>query len=230
MDLATFSSFLSEISSDNIQVIDASIPKSEYVAINLSDSNTDLKTFDISSSKAWENYISTYLKQHNKKVAYGGYLEKRGIYNRSTYFNNQNTATERNIHLGLDLWISAGTPVLAAFYGEIHSFKDNTNFGDYGPTIILKHNIENIRFYTLYGHLNRESLMGLKVGDKVKQGETIAHLGKPEVNGDYAPHLHFQIIKDLQLSFGDYPGVSSLKDLEFYKMNCPDPNLVLKQI
>ena len=230
MNSATFSSFLSDISTENIQVIDASIPRSEYIAINLSDSNTNLNTFDISSSKAWENYITTYLKKHDKKVAYGGYLEKRGLYNRSMYFNNQDPETERNIHLGLDLWIGVGTPVLAAFNGEIHSFKDNTNFGDYGPTIILKHSIKNIEFYTLYGHLSHESLMGLKIGSKVKQGDTIAHLGKSEVNGDYAPHLHFQVIKDLQGSVGDYPGVSSLKYLEFYKNNCPDPNLVLKLV
>lgn len=208
-------------------VIDASISKSDYIHIDLSEANTNLKTFDVSSSFAWQEYISNYLKKHNKKVAFGGYLEKRNIYSRSDYFNNQNPETERNIHLGLDLWIASGTTVLAPFDGEVHSFKDNTNFGDYGPTIILKHNIKNVEFYTLYGHLSRESLINITVGDKVKQGSVIAHLGSAEVNGDYAPHLHFQIIKDLQGNAGDYPGVSSKQDLEFYKENCPDPGVVL---
>jgi len=208
-------------------VIDASIPKSDYIAIDLSEANNDLKTFDISSSKAWETYINNYLKKYNKKIAFGGYLEKRGIYNRSDYFNTPNPETERNIHLGLDLWIEAGTKVLATYNGEIHSFKDNTNFGDYGPTIILKHTMEAYEFYTLYGHLSRQSLTKLKVGNKVKQGEIIAQLGKAEVNGDYAPHLHFQIIKDLQGNSGDYPGVSSLLDLEFYKENTVNPEIVM---
>ena len=75
---------------------------------------------------------------NNAKVAYGGYLETRSIYQRSTYFNQENPETERNIHLGVDLWIEAGTPIYAPLEGTLHSFKNNTNYGDYGPTIILK--------------------------------------------------------------------------------------------
>lgn len=227
MNSKDFKSLLTTIASEDIFVIDASISKSDYTPIDLSKANKVLDTFDISSSQAWESYINNYLKKHNKKVAFGGYIETRGIYNRSDYFNNQNLETERNIHLGLDLWIDAGTSVLAAFNGEIHSFKDNTNFGDYGPTIILKHHLDGFEFYTLYGHLSRESLTNLKVGAKVQQGEAIGQLGKAEVNGDYAPHLHFQIIIDLQGNVGDYPGVCSLKDLEFYKENTFNPEIVL---
>lgn len=218
---------LASIAKQNIFVIDASISKSEYTPIDLSQANTALDTFNISSSKAWNIYISNYLKKQDKKVAFGGYLEKRGIYNRSSYFNNNNPETERNIHLGLDLWIAAGTTVLSAFNGKIHSVKDNTNYGDYGPTIILEHELAGFCFYTLYGHLSRESIINIKIGAKVSQGDIIAQLGKAEVNGDYAPHLHFQIIKDLQGNFGDYPGVCSFKDFEFYKANTINPELVL---
>jgi murein DD-endopeptidase MepM/ murein hydrolase activator NlpD len=83
-------------------------------------------------------------------------------------------------------------------------------------------------FHTLYGHLSRESLERKSIGQKVKKGETIAWLGAPEVNGDYAPHLHFQIIKDMQGMKGDYPGVCSKNKLAFYMDNCPDPNFLLK--
>lgn len=227
MNSKNLNTLLATLVNQNINVIDASIPKNDYIAIDLSLANPDLQSFDISASQAWETYISNYIKKHNKKVAFGGYLEKRGIYNRSDYFNNQNPETERNIHLGLDLWIASGTSVLAAFNGEIQSFKDNLNFGDYGPTIILKHVIEDLEFYTLYGHLSRESLANLKIGDAVKKGETIAHLGNAYVNGDYAPHLHFQIIKDLQDYVGDYPGVCATKDLDFYKENTFNPEVVL---
>ena len=110
----------------------------------------------------------------------------------------------------------------------MHSFQDNTNYGDYGPTIILKHCIETVEFYTLYGHLNRSSIKTLHKNDQISKGQVIGWLGRSEVNGDYAPHLHFQIIKNIESYEGDYPGVSSQNDLAFYRANCPDPNLILK--
>lgn len=218
--------FLKSISASPLFVVDASIPLAEYIAININSSNKDLESFDIASSKAWEDYLSNYLKGKNKKIAYGGYLEVRDIYKRSSYFNA--TEDERNIHLGMDFWVDANTPILAVLDGEIHSFQNNKNFGDYGPTIILKHTINDTEFYSLYGHLSLESLKKLSEGQKIKKGEVIGYLGTNLVNGDYAPHLHFQIIKDMQGKKGDYPGVCSKKDLDFYKENCPDPNLLLK--
>ena len=212
---------------EEIFVVDYSISIDDYVAIDLSKQNEDLKLFDVSSSKAWEIYINNYLEKANKKVAYGGYLEHRNLYDRSDYFSSQTEETQRNIHLGLDLWCPAGTDILAAFNGVIHSFNDNTNFGDYGPTIILEHSLGNDMFYTLYGHLSRASIKNIKVGQSVKQGDIIAQLGDAKVNGDYAPHLHFQIIKDLQGKEGDYPGVCSAKELEFYKQNTIDPKPIL---
>ena len=64
--------------------------------------------------------------------------------------------------------------------------------------------------------------------DIVKKGDIIATLGSAEVNGDYAPHLHFQIIRDMEGKTGDYPGVASARDLKHFQDNCPDPNLLLK--
>lgn len=83
-------------------------------------------------------------------------------------------------------------------------------------------------FYTLYGHLSLDSLDGLEIGTVFKKGEQFATLGDAAINGDYAPHLHFQIIKNIADKFGDYPGVCSKKELPFYLENCPDPNLLLK--
>lgn len=228
MQTNTFSAFLSQISSDFIPVVTASIPKESYFPLDLSSENDALLSIDISSSSNMEAYIENLLHKNNAQVAYGGYLEKRAIYQRSTHFNQEDPETERNIHLGMDLWLEAGTDVLAVLDGEIHSFQDNINFGDYGPTIILKHKIDSFKFYTLYGHLSRKSLINIHPGQKIKQGEVIAQLGAATVNGDYAPHLHFQVIMDIGNFTGDYPGVCSKKDFKYYSENCPDPNLLLK--
>ncbi|WP_396183730.1 peptidoglycan DD-metalloendopeptidase family protein [Flavobacterium sp.] len=211
----------------NVKVIDASIPYETYISLDLSVQSKQMSKFSPKTAEDYSQFLNKYLYKNKAKVAYGGYLEKRNLYERSTIFNEQSTEV-RNIHIGLDLWIAAGTSVLAALEGTVHSFQNNTNLGDYGPTIILQHTLNNCQFYTLYGHLALESIALLHIGQPVKQGDKIAELGNSSVNGDYAPHLHFQIIKNIGDYFGDYPGVCSEKDLDYFKENCPNPNLLLK--
>lgn len=211
----------------DIKVIDSAIPYSKYTDLDLSIANEELGKLNLSNSIEFEKYITSFLKQKKVNVAYGGYNEIRNLYKRSTVFNDFNTE-ERNIHIGLDLWVKSGTTVLAALDGKVHSFQNNNNLGDYGPTIILEHQLENHTFYTLYGHLSLESIIQINVGDFYVKGQKLATLGVSEVNGDYAPHLHFQIIKDIENNFGDYPGVCSKNKLDYYLENCPDPNLLLK--
>lgn len=212
---------------EQLKVIDDRIGYQDYTPIDLSVQNQDLNEFDLTDAVEFEKYIENHLAKNKAKVAYGGYLEIRNLYKRSTVFNALHTE-ERNIHIGIDLWIKAGTPVLAALDGRIHSFQDNTVLGDYGPTIILEHEIDGQKCHTLYGHLSSESLENKSVGQMVHKGQTIATLGAAPVNGDYAPHLHFQLIVDMEGKSGDYPGVCSAIDLAFYSQNCPDPNLLLK--
>jgi len=209
------------------KVIAPEIDYSEYVPLNLSVTNPELRQHKLETAQDYEIFIQKHLDKSKGKIAFGGYIETRNLYQRSSVFKNTNS-DERNIHIGLDLWINESAPIHAALDGTIHSFQNNTALGDYGPTIILSHEIEGIKFYTLYGHLSEASLIGKKVGDIIKKGEQIANLGLPPINGDYAPHLHFQIIIDMEGKNGDYPGVCSEKTLSFYKSNCPDPNLLLK--
>jgi hypothetical protein len=211
----------------DVKVMDSSIDHKSYIPIDLSSSNHELSKFDIKCALSFEEYVESHLAVNKAQVAFGGYNEERNIYQRSTVFKDEKTE-ERNIHIGLDLWIKAGTSVLSALDGTVHSYNLNAGFGDYGPTIILEHQLENQTFYTLYGHLSLDSLEGLQIGTVFKQGEQIASLGDASINGDYAPHLHFQIIKNIANKFGDYPGVCSKKELSFYLENCPDPDLLLK--
>ncbi|SDX44306.1 peptidoglycan DD-metalloendopeptidase family protein [Flavobacterium degerlachei] len=211
----------------DVKVIDRSIDYNEYIPLDLSAFNPELSKFDIKCAVSFEEFIEKHLTLNDAKVAFGGYNEQRNLYQRSTVFKDEKTE-ERNIHIGLDLWIKARTPVLSALDGKVHSFNFNAGFGDYGPTIILEHQLENQIFYTLYGHLSLDSLKDLEIGTVFKKGEQFATLGNAAVNGDYSPHLHFQIIKNIAEKFGDYPGVCSKKELPFYLENCPDPNLLLK--
>ena len=209
------------------KVIAPHISYSEYVPLDLSISNEEILSSKLETEKDYGVFIQKHLDENKGKIAFGGYQEIRNLYKRSTVFNAENFE-ERNIHIGLDLWINESASVHAALEGKIHSFQNNTALGDYGPTIIVQHQLHGHIFHTLYGHLSEESLIGKQIGDVVSQGEQIGNLGLPPINGDYAPHLHFQIIIDMENKFGDYPGVCSSKTLDHYSTNCPDPNVLLK--
>ena len=98
------------------KVIDATINHNEYVAVNLSASNEMLSKINTDQTQHFENYIKNYVVLHNAKVAYGGYNEERNLYKRSGIFN-PTEAEERNIHIGVDLWVKSGTPVFY-YYGK----------------------------------------------------------------------------------------------------------------
>ena len=209
-------------------VIDKQYKKSDFVHIDLSGENKDLNKIEIPSATEYKKYIDEYLASKKGRVAYGGYNERRNLYQQSVIFQDDSKPSPREVHIGLDLWCEAGTTVIAPLDGTVHSCNDNAGFGNYGPTIILEHNLGDKTFYTLYGHLSRPSIKNLAFGQIIEAGDKIGVIGTSKVNGDYAPHLHFQIIEDLQGYTGDYPGVVAKQELESYLKNCPDPNLLLK--
>jgi peptidoglycan LD-endopeptidase LytH len=133
----------------------------------------------------------------------------------------------RRLHLGIDIWGKPYTPVMSPCDAVIHSFAFNDDFGDYGATIILSHNLDGVTFHTLYGHLSLNSIKNLREGGNVKTGDVIGEFGIPMENGQWPPHLHFQVIDDMDDWKGDYPGVCKYSEKEMYLDNCPDPDLIL---
>lgn len=169
---------------------------------------------------------------HSTALIAGGYLEPRPFYSADAFKIESNNGSEyRTYHLGIDCWLKAGTAVHAIFEGELIACADNATEKDYGPTIILKHKINTeLSFYTLYGHLSRESLVSLKKGDKIKKGQRIGFIGDINENGNWPPHLHFQIILDLLGYENNFPGVCSIATLPVWSSLCPDPGLILKEV
>lgn len=195
--------------------------------LDFTEENSELKSVDISTTEVFNQYVFDQLKQKNKKYGIGGYLEKRAIYRRSEVFATAD-ADFRNVHLGIDIWTEAGAPIFAPMDGKVHSFQDNAGFGNYGPTIILEHELRREKLYSLYGHLFLSDLTNLEIGKEFKAGELLCRVGPFPENGDWPPHLHFQLMWDLDGNWGDYPGVAAEKDLGFYAENCPDPNLIVR--
>ena len=199
--------------------------KNDFLHLDFTKQNGELEQVELQNSQLFSDYVFGKLRAVHASVGVGGYNEHRTIYRRSAHF--QQTEEPRCIHLGVDIWAAAGTPVFSPLAGRVHSFANNANFGDYGPTIILEHHLENQLFYSLYGHLSAESLEELYEGKPIEKGQLIATFGQFPINGDWPPHLHFQLITDLLGLKGDFPGVCTLRERERFLQLCPDPNLIL---
>lgn len=206
-------------------VVNLDLNAENVTRLDFSEANPLLSLENLKDTQTFNEVVNQMLREKSADVGVGGYLEHRVIYRRSGLF--QELSEARSLHLGIDIWAPAGTPVFAPLPAIVHSFQDNANFGDYGPTIILQHELEGTVFYTLYGHLNRAYLEGLTVGKAIKKGEKIAAFGPYPENGDWPPHLHFQVMADMQGLHGDYPGVCKPSEKEIFAAICPNPNLIL---
>ncbi|RWY46222.1 peptidoglycan DD-metalloendopeptidase family protein [Mucilaginibacter gilvus] len=193
--------------------------------LDLTAANTELDADMVADTEAFSQYINQKLAESNSRYAIGGYMEHRTMYARSVHFDTE--GEPRRLHLGVDIWGDSGTPIYSPLAGTIHSFQDNNNFGDYGPTIILQHNVDGLTFYSLYGHLSRVSLIGLAIGQHIEAGQQIATLGNATENGHWPPHLHFQLMLDIGDAKGDYPGVGKYSEKAKHLQNIPDPALLL---
>ncbi len=180
------------------------------------------------STQALSDWVFGRIQDAGAEVGIGRYNEARQVYSGEQF--QQADGSWRTIHIGMDIFLPAGTRVFAPLRGRVHSFQNNDSRLDYGPTIILEHQVDKSRltFYTLYGHLSPDSLAGLTVGANIERGDEIARIGSFPENGDWPPHLHFQVITDMLEKAGDFPGVAPAASREVWLSLCPDPNLILQ--
>jgi 4-aminobutyrate aminotransferase-like enzyme/Ser/Thr protein kinase RdoA (MazF antagonist) len=174
--------------------------------------------------------IVAEMKRAGATTGVGRYGEARGLYV-SRLFGSGERATDerRTVHLGIDLFVEPGTTVRAPLPGFVHVVANNAAPQDYGPLVILRHQTDDATpFYTLYGHLTEDTLSGLAVGRRVEAGQALARVGAPPTNGDWPPHLHFQLILDLLEKDADFPGVALPSLRAVFTSLCPDPNLLLQ--
>ncbi|HEU0369119.1 MAG TPA: aminotransferase class III-fold pyridoxal phosphate-dependent enzyme, partial [Candidatus Acidoferrum sp.] len=162
-------------------------------------------------------------------IGVGRYNEARLLYTAAQYGGDAAHANERRtIHLGLDLFVVPGTAVCAPLDGTVHLLAENTAELDYGPLLIMRHVTgDGEEFFTLYGHLSRETLRELKPGQAIARGEIFAHVGTLHENGGWPPHLHFQVILDLLDRGAEFAGVARASERSVWTSLCPDPNLLL---
>ena len=210
----------------------------KLLPLDFTTGNNELTASILGNTEQFIHHINQKLNHAGAKYGIGGYAENRTIYSVSSLFDSYQKvspiagelegAEPRRLHLGTDIWGKPHTSVMAPWDAVVHSFAFNNNFGDYGATIILTHNLDGVSFHTLYGHLCLNDIKNLEGGERIQKGDVFAEFGIPTDNGHWPPHLHFQIIIDLENWSGDYPGVCKYSEKEKYLTNCPDPDLILQ--
>jgi 4-aminobutyrate aminotransferase-like enzyme/Ser/Thr protein kinase RdoA (MazF antagonist)/murein DD-endopeptidase MepM/ murein hydrolase activator NlpD len=170
------------------------------------------------------------MRDAGAEIGVGGYDEARVIYATDGFASGAVTEERRTVHIGIDITLPAGSPLYAPLEGVVHGFEDARARLDYGPVIILRHDIPGDRplaFYTLYGHLDRQSIEDLSIGRRVTAGERFAAIGAAPENGDWWPHVHFQIITDMLDVPCNFNGVAPASQRGTWLSLSPDPNLLL---
>jgi 4-aminobutyrate aminotransferase-like enzyme/Ser/Thr protein kinase RdoA (MazF antagonist) len=173
--------------------------------------------------------IERELRFARASVGVGRYDEPRLLYTSPLFGETDSPVDERRtVHLGIDLFLGTGSNVRAPLDGTVHTIADNVASLDYGPVVILRHLAGDAwEFFTLYGHLSRESIAKLSIGQPLAKGQAFAKIGTVQENGGWPPHLHFQIIVDLLELNERFPGVARASERPIWTDLCPDPNLLL---
>lgn len=174
--------------------------------------------------------LKQFQKHHPKTILLNGYLEARPFYTTNAFKSEGNNGPQyRTVHLGTDFWVPSQTPIHAPFDGKVKIIHHNDFDKDYGPMLILEHTFDGGTFYSLYGHLTLSSLALLKPEQHVRQGELIGYVGTSNENGNWAPHLHFQLILDLLGNNENFNGVALPSEIAVWKSICPDPDLIFSE-
>lgn len=206
------------------------VNKNEIHQIDLSTSSAFIGGIEEFNDLAFfQKKLEALQKKVPTKIIAGGYLEKRALYTSAIYKSASDNGFERrNIHLGVDFWLPENTPVHALLEGEVVCITNDAYPKGYGGLLILKHQVADFHFYTLYGHNTVQSVQKHAIGSRVKKGAQIAVLANASENGDWVPHLHFEIMLSRLDYTDDFPGVAFESELAIWKSICPDPNLLFK--
>ncbi|MEM7201692.1 MAG: aminotransferase class III-fold pyridoxal phosphate-dependent enzyme [Planctomycetota bacterium] len=226
---AAVARWLAEHGAGAAPVVEPDPRTARTLVLDLSVGSLEIGPCDRVSVDALTRRIEARLREAGAELGLGRYDEARVLYASDGFAaDGEERSAPRTVHLGVDLFAPAGTPVLAPFDGEVWSVADNDAPLDYGPTLILQHEpAPNVRFWTLYGHLDPEVLERLAAGQRVGRGERVAAIGAPPRNGGWPPHLHLQVVADPLDQRGDVPGVAAPQWRAVWRSICPDPSPLL---
>jgi murein DD-endopeptidase MepM/ murein hydrolase activator NlpD len=180
--------------------------------------------------EAFGDLVNRTMEEAGTSFGFGRWAEPRDLYSNDN-FASDDLSESRTIHMGIDVFCQSGTPVCAPHDGIVEHLANNEGELDYGPLVVLRHATgTDGGFFTLYGHLSLETLELLTEGQAVVEGQQIASVGEPPTNGNWPPHLHFQIVKDLMGLDTEFPGVALASEQARWLRLSPSPAAYFPEI
>lgn len=167
----------------------------------------------------WEDYC----RENGIDLGIGPWGEARTVYAGEMFVSRLVENTRRTHHLGLDLFMAAGTKVFTPVAATVVSVEIEQDPLGYGCLIALRHEPEGCPpFVSLWGHMAHEAMGRIKAGDRLEAGALVGEMGAPKENGGWAPHLHLQLSVDTSLSATEILGVGEPQYLDVWAELFPD--------
>ncbi|WP_028219722.1 aminotransferase class III-fold pyridoxal phosphate-dependent enzyme [Paraburkholderia oxyphila] len=169
---------------------------------------------------AWWN---DFCARHHVQLGVGPWGEKRTVYSNAAFESRFINGQHRVCHLGVDLFMPAGTAVHTPLDATVRSVQIEPDPLDYGGLVALLHEPQGCPpFVTLWGHMGHEALARLKPGQRLAAGDLVGYMGAADENGGWTPHLHLQVSTDVDLSATEVLGVGEAAYLDVWADMFPD--------
>ncbi len=163
--------------------------KGKPYIFDFSSNNPKTLAYSASNFRQFNQMVFDELEESSHKWGIGKYLEERK--NLLKEYPNI-IEEERYYHLGLDIVVPYDTPLFSPLDAEVYKVGKETKIGNYGGYVILKHEINEVVFYSLYGHVKTPHMVAM--GDKVRAGQEFARIGQESDSGGWFCHVHLQIL------------------------------------
>ena len=140
---AAFLAYIEENKGSFGKLVAADLINDKKIVLDLSVGSLELgNNPNFESASKFEVLVDRMMEDAGVDISIGKYNEFRPIYTSDAFTVTGNEGPQwRTLHVGVDVFMKAGTPVYAPIAGIVHSFNNNAADRDYGPAIILEHQV-----------------------------------------------------------------------------------------
>ncbi len=156
--------------------------QSEQVMLQKIDNLSKLKKDAVSQEELSQRLMEFFQDQNTLLAATPSIWPVKGWVTSGFGMRKSPFTGKRTMHSGIDIATKTGTAIKSPADGIV-SFSDTK--GAFGKVIVIDH---GYGYTTFYGHCSK---LLKNVGDKVKRGDVIAHVGN--TGSSTGPHLHYEV-------------------------------------